>query len=365
MTLVLPSLQFTDFHKFLVSAGGLSVAAAVGLPLVMRTQKLNLTSAKDVTALPPQTQDALELQQQQSLILLKAWPYASGFLLALGITLVLIGGISWRNRQKVINDRESAEIDKIRAEREKAYQETVAIIRSHKEDLDETAQSLEEKVIDSQSTEELSSSEAASAVGPKPRTNSSDVAVSETPDSALQKTILELDPESSATVKGMVRFIKAQQEAIHRFIDLWGGENIDIVRDVRIRGGGRADFVVTSRLDHIPGIVADIRTYSEGMSPRVASEIVSKWLRRAFETTALEYNAPLRPVSVLIFPDATPRTSMIKVLQTLNYTLRGEDGLGGMECTVILSRESDLANAKFETDWFSQRKLTIVQLSAN
>lgn len=131
---MLPALQYTDFHKFLVSVGGVLCGLAIAVPvLLLRSQSALNTSERQLAELTPAARRAVRAQQGQIAWLVHAWPYCSVLLLTAGLTFVVAGAVMWRRRQARVDDREAAELSKIQAEDSKTRQEVLMLLRESQE----------------------------------------------------------------------------------------------------------------------------------------------------------------------------------------------------------------------------------------
>jgi hypothetical protein len=307
LTNVFPSLQFTDFHKFLVSAGGLTCVASGALPFfLLRTQKTVFTTSQQLDELSPDARSAAETQQAQLLWLLKVWPWISVFLLLVGAVLILVGAFQWRSRQNVLNKRDTAEIDKLNAERgkadaekEKIYQESIALSRINKESPAETSKSLEEKAIEA--VEDAATPDEHFGDGETPDLNIEPEDLPTDSTTAALNTIVAASQDLPAEARGYIETISALEltsQAIRRSLP-----DASITRNVRI-GSTRADFVITSRDQERFDLAIDVRRITQNFGqPREIVNRIRKWANAVAETTNPVPLKNYRPLSILILPD--------------------------------------------------------------
>jgi hypothetical protein len=334
---VLPSLQFTDFHKFLVSVGGLACVAAGALPIfLLRTQKTVSVTTKQLTELSPDARTATEIQQAQVLWLLNSWPVISAALLAGGIALIIIGAVIWKRRQDVLNSKEAAEIRKIDAESEKAQQESVALSRANQETPKETEVALEEKateVGDAQLEGEIleagtltTSESRAETVRPAPTAGAAL--------SALQ-AILAASEDLAPEARGLIKLLSSQEltlQAIEREFP-----DADIVRNVRIIKD-RADFVVTTKHQSMPGIVVDVTRLPPGITASL--DIYDRrrdWADRITLQAPSILKINIRPVVVLIISESMHPTKARELPRMLGERVTMDDDLHAAASVILIT----------------------------
>jgi hypothetical protein len=318
---VLPGLQFTDFHKFLVSVGGLFLASGFALPLVLlRPQNALLVPEKEISLLVPAAETAVRSQQDQLALLIRNWPFASAVLVVLGTLLVTKGAIMWKRRQDRLNERDDAEIDRVKAEREKFHQETLALARQHQESLSQADASLEEKAAESVGEKNLGDEKSRLEV-----TTAGD----KTPEGSLQASASEQHDDEKMTIsKKQLRALTLQVEAeelvVKKVRSFYRG-HLDVVRDVRI-GNLRADSLIISRSPDMPNLILDIRTvfihpdWVANLRHRLQSSL--RWMSQVKEGAA-ELHTDIKPVALFVF-DKNPSEKQVLLVRRMISRLLDE-----------------------------------------
>ncbi|WP_194822740.1 hypothetical protein [Micromonospora sp. S-DT3-3-22] len=299
-----PSLQYTDFHKFLVSVGGLTAGVGVAIPvLLLRSQNVLITPQKQLTELPPEAQSAVRLQQKQMTLLLHVWPYVTGFLVIVGLCLVVWGAVCWKKQQTRTDSREVAELAKLEVDREKTYQETLLLLRGHQEPPEAAAEALEEKLKE----EEQGSAEESPPLDEASGSSRGSVD-SPFPDPPVRQLNPKLfGPEARASrARGRVvmdRVIGTITEAL--------GKGADITRDVRL-GRTHIDAVITSRLASLPDLVLDVRMVDSVNNLRNRLNDAIVWAIRARQVGKEELSTKFVPVVFLVVaePEAAGQRSL-------------------------------------------------------
>ena len=325
---MLPSLQFTDFHKFLVSAGGIACVAAGALPFfLLRTQKTVSTTSKQLSELSPDARTATEVQQSQLLWLLRVWPWVSVLLLLVGITFIAIGGIQWRKRQNVLNEKETAEIKKLDSEREKAdaekekvYQESIALSRSNKETPTEALESIEEKTSESPSADndpdDLPTEAASESVTEVERPEQATFDSTQAALTTIMAASQDLAPEARGYIETLGS-LELTSQAIRRSLP-----NASITRNVRI-GSTRADFVITTRENDRFDLVIDVRRLTHNASHLSESvRRIQAWAEKVSSATNAIPIKNYRPLSIMVLPEGAS-SKQIRYLARALTTPRG------------------------------------------
>lgn len=295
---MLPTLQYTDFHKFLVSVGGLSCGIGVAFPFVLlRNQSVFKITSRQLAELTPEGQKATRIQQQQIEFLLHAWPYISAFMLLLGLGLVVWGAARWKQQQSRADSREAAEVAKLEAEREKTYQETLVLLREHQAPADVADSIREEK---------------ASAVA----INDGVVGNSQSQDSGgYPQAERELEPRNRAhsriTLNAAALDTRLAEEAILKNLKLAYGGRVDIVTDVRI-GNAFADAAVTSPSNEIPNLLIDIRAVTSAALVRVRVDEAIAWSARVSRAAKRDLGKTFIPTVFLVTPRVFDKTPSVR-----------------------------------------------------
>ncbi|WP_148272265.1 hypothetical protein [Micromonospora maris] len=314
---MLPGLQFTDFHKFLVSVGGLSLASGIALPLVLlRSQKALLVPERDILLLAPSAAKAVRSQQDQLAWLIRHWPMVSLVLVILGVSLVVKGAIMWKRRQDRLNERDDAEIDRLKAEREKFHQETLALARQHQESPSQADVSLEEKAAESageENFEDLSSVRtAANDGGPASPSNSS-----------VPEQRADEGTSSKKHLDALTLQVEAEELVLRNIRSFYRG-HLDIVRDVRINGV-RADALVVSQSSNMPNLILDIRivlvhpNWLYYFRRRLQESI--RWISQVKGEAVAELHADVKPVVLFVFNQNPSEATVLSVRRLISRLL--------------------------------------------
>ncbi|MEH0821505.1 MULTISPECIES: TipAS antibiotic-recognition domain-containing protein [unclassified Micromonospora] len=354
---VLPGLQFTEFHKFLVSAGGLSLGLSAALPVfLMKSQKATTMRADDVAKMDPASREALTIQQGHLLMTLKIWPYISGSLLILGLALVVYGGVKWRQRQRVLDNREDEEIQRIKAEKEKLVQEAASFMRAHQLPVDEQVQALEKEL-----EQELEEDGTTDPEIPGPSGKTSDA--EETARDVKERMPSQREPEGSSwvssiripedapkTVQGVLRHYITQERAIERVKLMFNGK-VEVAREVQI-GPRRVDAVLTSLDPSLPNLVVDIDIVSGPINK--IREKIAHAMRSASEVSyeaERRLNNHFHPLVMLVVPsDIGAKTrDLIRIIvkDDLAFTLREI----GLPLTVLVVDADKLESLVVDPSW--------------
>jgi hypothetical protein len=131
--MALTRLDFGDFYKFLCSLGLLLLGAAAVLPwLFLREHSTTLVHETELEKLTP-TAKALVVSQQETLsTIVDAVPLLSIVVAICGVASLLVGGVMWARRQRVVDEQQRLAVEKTKAEiRQLPFDERVA--RAEKE----------------------------------------------------------------------------------------------------------------------------------------------------------------------------------------------------------------------------------------
>ncbi|MFI7649742.1 hypothetical protein ACIBTZ_27215 [Micromonospora sp. NPDC049460] len=340
---MLPSLQFTEYHKFLVSVGGLSVGLAAALPIfLLRTQKVPTIKAEDIGKLDPASQKALALQQEQTLWLLKVWPIISALLLVVGLVLVWRGATIWRKRQRVLNSREDAEIKRIAAEESKLTQEAASFMRAHQLSPDEQARVAEEKIEEDGELlavpvgSELQEAEPSAVPHPRPASNVD----------ASWTESLEIPADAPSNVRGLLTYLVNQNRLLDRLARPFQGQ-VDVARGVRL-GRAEMDAVFTSSHPQLPSLVVEVKTLrSAGAKQSAWSGILAADEAKA--TAEREVKREFRPVVVYLLPDTDTDSKRFYV--AIGEALRQRAIISTSPLTVIAVQARDILRLSVDPSW--------------
>jgi hypothetical protein len=283
---VLPGLQYTDFHKFLVSIGGLFMAAGFALPIfLLRTQSSLLVPADQLAKATPGAAAAIQSQQEQIAILVAVWPWLSAGLSIIGLALIAVGARTWRKQQKRIEHREEAELSKIRAEGEKAQQETLALVKAQKATPDDLAEQVEAESAEIPDSSVKDSSGASPAVV-TPRSSSTT-----TPN--IEKRLGTREADFRA-------------EVLERIADHFGAA-MDLVTDVKLGPGTVADGIFVSRVAELPNLLVEVRSAPRPSEIAVRSLVqeLAGWALSAVTKAEQRFGSGFIPVVVIIVGSGT------------------------------------------------------------
>jgi hypothetical protein len=307
---MLPGLQFTDFHKFLVSVGGLSLAASVSLPaLLLRSQNVILIPEKQLGELSKPAASAIRLQQDQTLFMLKYWPILSIVLAFGGVVLIVTGATIWRERQELLNKRDASELAKSDAERRKLDEEANALVRANKENDEENARAITQEA--AMEDPQNSIIDAADPRIPEQRREAS-TEKAEDPEELLQNSIRRLrealsifDTDSQLGspryARGVISHTLAQEQAALFAYRLFKGQ-CEIVKGVRTGLYSRADFIVTSRVKELPNLIVKVTRLSEVNKNQTLRTMrnLEDWAQRTPADANNLFNVHYRPMIFLV-----------------------------------------------------------------
>jgi hypothetical protein len=345
---VLPSLQFTEYHKFLVSAGGLSVGLSAALPLfLLRNQKILELKAEDVAKLNSASQKALSLQQGQILWLLETWPLISGSLMIVGLVLILHGAIVWRGRQAILNSREDAEIKRINAEEQKFLQEAASFMRAHQISVDEKIDSAEEELreAESGSLDALESAERQQAdklvAGEEPseRATGPDVIVK----------LLETNPRR---VSGVLDYFATEEQLIEKLSEQFGGK-VEVARGVRFKKL-EVDAVFTSLTSALPSLILEVKALSG--SRRSVQEKCSSSMDLADRASLSAWKMTgkmFRPVVVFVLPDGMTEVARMHARTAIDEILNAREKMAVPPITVIAVQRKNIDRLAIDPGWLA------------
>ncbi|MEV6691287.1 hypothetical protein AB0M35_07440 [Micromonospora sp. NPDC051196] len=338
---MLPGLQFTDFHKFLVSVGGLSLASGIALPLLLlRSQKALLVSEKDISLLAPSAAKAVRSQQDQLAWLIRYWPIVSVVLVVLGASLVVKGAIMWKRRQDRLNERDDAEIDRVKAEREKFHQETLLLARQHQESPSQADVSLEEKAAESVGEE---NSEGRPSV---PAADDDDGTSAGPSQPSVPEQRADEETASKKQLRAMTLQVEAEELVLRKVRSLYRG-HLDMVRDVRI-GNVRADALAMSRSPDMPSLILDIRTvlvrpdWLTHFRRRFQESL--RWMSQVKDVAATELHADVKPVVLFVFNQNPSEKTVLSVRRLISRLLDDYRAVerGPVHGLIALTTVSDL-----------------------
>ncbi|MEO3744927.1 hypothetical protein [Plantactinospora sp. B5E13] len=291
-----PTLQYTDFHKFLVSVGGLAVGVGVGLPvLLLRSQSVLKTTQAELQALPPGSRSAIQLQQEQMILLLRSWPYVSSALTAIGLALIIWGAVAWKKQQSRTDSRELAELAKLETDREKAYQETLLLLREHQENPEIAQKRREEEAAESLVPDSEEATDSPMSTGSVHLANeeATEEIQADTPvPTANIRNYLSGERLQEITKSSVMHVMNALAAAY--------GPDVDVTPDVRL-GDSFADAVLTSRLRTVPNMIIDIKhlpSRPANIRHQIHDAIV--WGLKVRAQAKKELRAPFAPVTFLI-----------------------------------------------------------------
>ncbi|MEU5724675.1 hypothetical protein ABZ783_23000 [Micromonospora sp. NPDC047738] len=281
---MLPSLQYTDFHKFLVSVGGVACGVGVGIPvLLLRNQSTLKIPQKEFLELNSDAREAIRAQQSQVAFMLHYWPYASAVLVIAGLCFIIWGATLWKRQQSRTDNREIAELAKIEAEREKTYQETLVLLRNHQESPEVAELIREEK--------EQASDPAADNEMPSPLEIAGTDQPMPGPDS-----ISTTKATAGQPVPSLGKMTQIATQDIMRALASTYGEELDVVPEIRI-GSTYVDAAVTSRNPRIPNLLVDVRVIRpQRTSVRTRVDEAIAWSVRVRRAAKLELKQPFLPV---------------------------------------------------------------------
>jgi hypothetical protein len=263
----------------------------------------------------------------------------------------------WKRRQDVLNSKEFAEIAKIEAEREKAYQEGVALSRANRETSKETEDALEDKVLDAAIADNVAKAQpTTSSEVPSNGTDREDeptspsvdtslpdpplvqtiesepfsigsesepqVAATESPTQEALETILAASETLSPQTRGVIEAVHAQEilaKVLRRSFP-----DGDVVRNVKV-GGQRADFIVRTRDEAVPDLAVDIRVLPT--SRRVSSQTAKRaleWAIKIRQSARSVFELNLHPVSVIILHREVSMSEIKAFQQELHHRIEEE-----------------------------------------
>ncbi|WP_433288323.1 hypothetical protein [Micromonospora sp. CA-244673] len=329
---MLPSLQYTDFHKFLVSVGGVISGVGVGIPvLLLRNQSTLKIPQKEFLQLNAEAREAIRAQQIQVAFMLHYWPYVSAALLMVGLSFIVWGAVLWRRQQSRTDTREVAELAKIEAEREKTYQETLVLLRDHQAPPRIEEQLQEENEVTESATEDDAPLPVDSVEAPR-RASDPDVAP------PAQRGNRPAFPSLYTLTQ------KATQDVIYAFVSTYGNE-LDIVPEIRI-GATRVDAAVTSRNPGMSNLLLDVKVVRpQRTSVRNRVDDAIAWALRVRRAAKMELKQPFLPV-VFFVVDVNGSPDQQALFQTgqlessslvVGRVREALDDLTGMELPLLIA----------------------------
>ena len=202
---------------------------------LLRTQSALLVSKEQLGRATPAAADAVRSQQSQIAILVAAWPWLSAALVVTGFAIVFVGARAWRHQQKRLESREEAELSKIRAEGEKAQQETLALVKAQRVGPDDTP-------------EQVDADPGHQTVEP------SDSATPELARRHDQETAETRPRPHAASSRELLRDRVLSRIAGHF------GATMELVSEVKLGPASVADGVFVSRVAELPNLLVEVRT---------------------------------------------------------------------------------------------------------
>ncbi|MEE6260968.1 hypothetical protein [Plantactinospora sonchi] len=287
---MLPGLQYTDFHKFLVSVGGLLSVVGLALPVfLLRNQPTLLIADHQLGQATPEAQQAVRSQQDQLAFLILSWPWISIGLIVVGLLLVALGARSWRKQQTRSDSREQAEISKLLAEGEKAHQETLALVSANQASPKELAEQDAERELAAESPADIALTSAPTQIA-----SDSDI-------SAAPITIINRRSSDNAV-----------RRAIITSTERWFEGKGTAVPNVKLGGGRYATRALVSAVDYAPNLLLEIR-YVDPSIPRRLSEAVQElagWGIAAANSAHGMFKSQFIPVAVLAYELGEPQPTL-------------------------------------------------------
>ncbi|MFI9638968.1 hypothetical protein ACIG87_02710 [Micromonospora sp. NPDC051925] len=342
---VLPSLQFTEYHKFLVSVGGLSMGLATALPLfLLKSQKVLTVKTEDLVKLDPASRKALVLQEEQILWLLKAWPVISAVLLFLGLGLVLRGAAVWRNRQGILDDRESAEIKRINAEEHKLTQEAASYIRSHQMPIEQKVMSVEQKLHAGNDDRPPPSDAKLTTDHGDPEARKGIVA-SNTSGGWVDS--LHIPSNTPPGVKSVIDFFVTEEQIFERLAMPYS--KVEIAHGVRF-GDEEADAIFTSFDELLPNLIVGVRSlkaFSAGAA-LFEAEVAFRGQDKVKDSAEGKVRRPFRSVIVFLLSNASVRD---KVKEAVNTALLERAKQSKPPLTVIAVKPGEVSRLSIDPKW--------------
>jgi hypothetical protein len=111
--------EYGDYYKFFVSCGIALIVVAVGFPWLFLHEPFDLLlESSKFAALTPLAREVLTHRQSIVAWILKVIPYASSFIFAAGVFMMVWGLWKWNNRQKVRDTSEDIDLEKKKHELE-------------------------------------------------------------------------------------------------------------------------------------------------------------------------------------------------------------------------------------------------------
>ncbi|MEV6345964.1 hypothetical protein [Actinoplanes sp. NPDC051851] len=362
---MLPNLQFTDFHKFLVSIGGLLVGLSVTVQVFLLRPLSALTVTRDeLDNLTPTATMALRTQQHQAALLLAISPWVSLGLAITGFVLTFWGAALWKKRQKALNDREAAELKKVEAESDKLHHEKLAIIKQHKIDEEENY----DTVISEASGEQPSS---AMPYRGKPVDSQRIPLGNETPqptDPSPAQTLIRLASDApTGPAAGMLRYLAAREAVLAAIRELYTGQ-LDVTPEVRIFRQ-RLDMVIMSRNDGLPNLVVEFTVLDHRSQKSVRDKVYRtvEWLESAPYIAQRKFEAEFRPLVVYLLRNERTESfkesfhsilSKISALPTL-APASGSIRIDSLPGSIVALEEEHIASFELSRELITAPSLTV------
>jgi hypothetical protein len=115
---MIDKVEYSDFNRFLVSAGYVLIGLALLLPYFYLRENFDLQlEATKIRELTPIAQQIVSEKQHFALLVMRAIPWLSALFIILGLFTLSIGMNKWIKRQKIEDVRQSEELSKLQAER--------------------------------------------------------------------------------------------------------------------------------------------------------------------------------------------------------------------------------------------------------
>lgn len=121
-------IEFSDFYKFLVSLGIVLTSLALLLPwLFLRESFDALISASDIGDLTPTAQSLINYRQTTALWFIQNLVWISSLLAVIGLFVLGYGTFLWSKKQRVLDQKEQLETEKLRLEVKSMTPEQIAV----------------------------------------------------------------------------------------------------------------------------------------------------------------------------------------------------------------------------------------------
>lgn len=121
------TLEYSDFYKFIASIGVVLISIAVLFPWLLLQEPFDVAlKTSDITTLTYEAQVIIAMRQTTALWLLSNVRYISGVLAITGVIFLGAGLFNWFKMQKIRDEREFYETEKVRRELEPMSAEQIA-----------------------------------------------------------------------------------------------------------------------------------------------------------------------------------------------------------------------------------------------